>query len=94
MKDSLSRLASKHDLIKEVRGKGLLIGVEFAIDDVGELVMAQLVKRGMVAAYTLNNPRVIRIEPPLIITKEQAEWAVSTFDEAVAETAELVSALA
>jgi len=90
---ALESLAPKHDLIKEVRGKGLLIGVEFAIDDVGELVMAQLVKRGMVAAYTLNNPRVIRIEPPLIITKEQAEWAVATFDDAVAETSELLATL-
>lgn len=94
MKQKLADLMPKHDLIKEVRGLGLLIGVEFTMDDVGELVMAQLVKRGMVAAYTLNNPRVIRIEPPLIITPEQVDWAVATFEDAVTETADLLSALA
>lgn len=93
MMSALNALKAKHDLIAEVRGKGLLIGVEFAMDEVGELVIAQLVKRGMVAAYTLNNPRVIRIEPPLIIEREQAEWACETFGEAVAETAELLSSL-
>ncbi len=94
MMTALKEMACKHDLVAEVRGRGLLIGVEFAIDEVGELVIAQLVKRGMIAAYTLNNPRVIRIEPPLVISEKQAEWACQTFEEAVAETEELVATLA
>lgn len=94
MMGRLRDVQSRHDIIAEVRGQGLLIGVEFAIDEVGELVIAQLVKRGMIAAYTLNNPRVIRIEPPLVITRDQAEWACDTFEEAVVETAELVAMLA
>ena len=90
----LNDLRSRNDLVAEVRGRGLLIGVEFAVDEVGELVIAQLVKRGMIAAYTLNNPRVIRIEPPLIITHQEAEWACRTFEEAVAETSELLASIA
>ena len=70
-----------------------MIGIEFAMDEVGELTIAQIVKRGMIAAYTLNNPRVIRIEPPLIMTEEQADTAVKTMDEAVGETAEILAAL-
>lgn len=93
MTRALQEMADKHDLVSQVRGRGLLIGVEFAIDEVGELVIAQLVKRGMVAAYTLNNPRVIRIEPPLIIEESEAAWAVETFDDAVSETAELLATL-
>lgn len=93
MVSALNAIKEKSDLIAEVRGKGLLIGVEFAMDEVGELIIAQLVKRGMVAAYTLNNPRVIRIEPPLIIEREQAEWACDTFADAVGETAELLASL-
>lgn len=93
MTQALQEMAGKHDLVSQVRGRGLLIGVEFAIDEVGELVIAQLVKRGMVAAYTLNNPRVIRIEPPLIIEESEAAWAVETFDDAVSETAELLATL-
>lgn len=81
------------DLIAEVRGRGLMIGVEFTMDEVGELVVAQMTKRGLVAAYTLNNPRVIRFEPPLIIQSEQVDWAVRAFHQAVAETSELLSQL-
>lgn len=83
----------RSDLIKEVRGKGLMIGLEFQEDEVGELVVAQLLKRGVCVAYALNNPRVLRFEPPLIITDEQIQDAVVAFDEAVAETEELLAAL-
>lgn len=94
LKDGLSALKGKFDLVSDVRGRGLMIGVEFSMDEVGELTIAQLVKRGMIAAYTLNNPRVIRIEPPLIITEEQADQAVETMGEAIQETQEILSALA
>jgi len=94
MKQGLAGVAAKHsDLVKEVRGKGLMIGVEFQMDEVGELVVAQMLKRGMCAAYTLNNPRVLRFEPPLIIDENQIAFAVETFEASVAETAEILAAL-
>lgn len=80
-------------LVSEVRGRGLMIGVEFSRDEVGELVIAQMVKRGLIAAYTLNNPRVIRLEPPLIISEADADKAVGIVKEAVQETADLLTAL-
>lgn len=81
-------------LVVAVRGRGLMLGVEFAMDEVGEITIAQMVKRGLVAAYTLNNPRVIRFEPPLVLTEEQARWVGATFGEALGETAGLLEALA
>lgn len=94
LKQGLQHVADRHsDLVSEVRGRGLMIGVEFTMDDVGELTIAQMVKRGLVAAYTLNNRRVIRFEPPLIMTAEQATWAAQTFGESVAETAEVLATL-
>jgi putrescine aminotransferase len=93
LKEGLIAAGSGLDLIKEVRGKGMMLGVEFTMDEVGELTIAQMVKRGLVAAYTLNNPRVIRFEPPLIMTEEQAVWAAETFREAVVETSELLAEL-
>lgn len=81
------------DLIQDVRGRGLMIGVEFAMDEVGELTIAQMNKRGLAAAYTLNNPRVIRFEPPLIMTEAQATWAAETFRDALLETSEMLVAL-
>jgi putrescine aminotransferase len=85
---------SRHtDLMSEARGRGLMIGLEFTMDEVGELTIAQMTKRGMIAAYTLNNPRVIRIEPPLIISDDDVRFAVETFESALVETKELLGAL-
>lgn len=92
--NGLKAIQAKHDLIGEVRGQGLMIGVEFTMDEVGELVIGQMVKRGMVAAYTLNNPRVIRLEPPLIVSDAQIDQALRILDEAVGETAELLAQFA
>ncbi len=93
-KSALQAVAARHsDHVAEVRGRGLMIGVEFRMDEVGELVVAQLLKRGVCVAYTLNNPRVLRIEPPLIINEEQIEFACNAMDEALAETAELLLSL-
>ena len=77
-------------IVKEIRGRGLIIGVEFTHDDIAGLVIAQLSQRNVLVAYSLNNASVSRFEPPLTISDEQIEWAASAFDEAVAATHELV----
>lgn len=79
------------ETITDVRGQGLMLGVEFTQDDVGELCIGQMTMRGMVAAYTLNNPRVIRVEPPLIISEEQCDFALNVLDESIASTVELLT---
>lgn len=95
LKDGLQTVADKHsNWIAEVRGRGLMIGLEFAEDEVGELVVAQLLKYGVCVAYALNNPRVLRFEPPLIITEQQVHFAVDAFDKALIETDELLATLA
>ena len=82
------------DLLHEVRGRGLMIGVEFTMDEVGEVMVGLLMKLGVCVAYALNNPRVLRFEPPLMITADQVDFALSSFEEAMQETAELLSVLA
>jgi putrescine aminotransferase len=95
MLEGLCEVQSRHDdLIADVRGAGLMIGVEFAMDEVGELTVAHMMKGGVCAAYTLNNPRVLRFEPPLVIGEDDVAFACRVFGEAVAETAEMLSALA
>jgi putrescine aminotransferase len=81
------------ELVADVRGKGLMVGVELAMDEVGELVVDQLLKRGVIVAYTLNNPRVIRLEPPLVVSEQQASAEISALCEAVQETLELLAGL-
>ena len=87
----LRSVADAHpEYIRDVRGKGLMIGVEFTHEDIGGLVIAGMAQRYVLAAYTLNNPSVIRFEPPLFISDQQIEQAVTVFGEAVAQTAELL----
>jgi putrescine aminotransferase len=70
----MKRLRSLHalypEILKEVRGKGLLIGLEFADRFIGYRVAAALFKRGVLVAGTLLSARTIRIEPALNISYE------------------------
>ncbi|MHB9026762.1 MAG: aspartate aminotransferase family protein [Armatimonadota bacterium] len=77
--------------IAEVRGKGLLIGVEFTDRDIAALVIAGLAQHHILAAYTLNNPRVVRMEPPLIVSAEQIDQVLTALDEAVAGVIDLLA---
>lgn len=73
------------DVIQEVRGKGLIIGIELTKEGIGGLLMSEMINKGILVAYTLNNPKVIRIEPPLVISKELIDIVV----KALAETVEM-----
>ncbi len=68
-----------------VRGQGLMVGVEFAVKDVAEITINGMARRGVIAAYTLNNPNVIRFEPPLIVSESEVETAITAFGESVRE---------
>jgi len=81
------------EVVTEVRGRGLMIGIEFREEDLAGLTIAGLAQRRVLAAYTLNNPTVIRLQPPLIITEAQADQALTAFEEAVAQAVELVREL-
>jgi len=76
-------------VIVAVRGRGLMIGVEFALREQAELTISLLASNGIIAAYTLNNPNVIRIEPPLIVSEQQC----ATFIEAFGGAAETAAAM-
>jgi ornithine--oxo-acid transaminase len=70
-KGRLERLESEH--IKEVRGKGLFIGVELHIP--ARRFCESLRERGILCKETHEN--VIRFAPPLVIKKEEIDWALT-----------------
>ncbi len=83
----LRRLASEFpDLVAEVRGQGLMVGVEFTADKFGGSVIFEMVKRQVIAVYTLNQPRVVRFEPALNVETEEIESVLSALKESLAET--------
>lgn len=93
----LCRLAELKDrfpeFISDVRGLGLLAGLEFASEDFAKLVIAACATERLLVAYSLNNPKVIRIEPPLIIERELLDRAIGIIETAISETADLLRSL-
>ena len=77
----LLELKSKHSkILMEVRGKGLLIGLEYPSDHIGYEVSAGLFANKILVGGTLNNARVFRIEPPAIITYPEIDRVLKTLD--------------
>ena len=70
-----------------------MLGVEFTDSDIGKLVIGTMVHRGVIAAYTLNNPKVIRFEPPLIITRAQIDQVLEVFAAGVQDALDLLGDL-
>lgn len=58
-------------IIREIRGKGLFIGVEFVESDYANKFSKILLKNGLIAKPTQRN--IIRFSPPLVITKTQVD---------------------
>ncbi len=63
-------------VIREVRGLGLLVGVELRSEGYGGAIVPEMLKRGVTAAWTLNMQRVIRLEPPLVVRSAEVERAL------------------
>jgi putrescine aminotransferase len=73
------------DHLIDVRGKGLLIGIEFVDTEFGYAVAAGLFKRGVVVAGTLLNAKTIRIEPALNIPRPLVDEVLEKFEETLQE---------
>ncbi len=98
--EHLYRLKEKYPLIKDVRGCGLMAGIEFnqpgsvaskisfgmanklSEEYLGSMVAVELLnKHQIITAYTLNNPNVIRLEPPLNISRKQIDILVQALED-------------
>ena len=90
----LRKLMQKHECIGDVRGLGLMIGVEFVADresltpapEMRDRVERACYERGLIILGAGTN--TIRWSPPLILTHENADVALEIFDEAIAEQKE------
>ena len=80
----LRSLQAEHPwAILDVRGKGLLIGLEMRDEALGAALAEKLYARRVLVAYALNRPRVIRIEPPLNIPEDLLDRLVEALHEAL-----------
>jgi acetylornithine/LysW-gamma-L-lysine aminotransferase len=80
-KTKLEGLQSKHRIVKEVRGLGLMLGVELRYDVLGVILKA--LDKGVLLLDAGRT--VVRLLPPLVIEKQQIDKAVEVLDEALGE---------
>lgn len=79
LKEKLADLAGKHSLIKEVRGLGLMVGIELNI--FGEPIVEECLKNGLLINCTQR--KVLRLMPALNVNKKQVDKAVNILDMAL-----------
>jgi len=91
MMTALRAMQDKHPIIGDVRGRGLMIGVELvkdrttkerAVDERNAIVQAMF-RRGVLILGAGRNS--IRFAPPLVLTKDQADAILRLFDESLTE---------
>ena len=84
--DRLRALQSKHSIVVDVRGQGLMLGMELAYEEGGQdpamPIVALCGRQGVHLTYSYFEP-VLRFIPPLIITREQIDTSISVLDEAL-----------
>jgi 4-aminobutyrate aminotransferase len=81
--DGLRRMAERHPAIRDVRGLGLMIGIQFPDHDHMAAVEQAAFQRGLLVLGCGDD--VIRMSPPLVIRRDQVDTALEVFEEAVAE---------
>ncbi|GLW90618.1 aminotransferase class III-fold pyridoxal phosphate-dependent enzyme [Actinokineospora globicatena] len=79
--EGLAKLGARFDEITDVRGIGLMIGVEFRTQELADAVQQAAFERGLLVLEC--GASTIRMSPPLVVTAEQAEVALRVFAEAI-----------
>jgi len=82
----LSAAAARHPrVIAAHRGVGMMHGLELRDDALSGLVLGRLLEEGVTSTYSLYNPRVLRVQPPLVISDEDLERVLTVLDTVLAE---------
>ena len=85
-RDTLARLRRRFAwLVEDVRGVGLMLGVEFPNAKLAEEVQLACFRRGLLVLEAGES--AVRLSPPLVVTADQCRTALRLFTEAVEEVA-------
>jgi len=88
-KEVLFRKLLKHPLIKEIRGKGLMLSIQLDSFEQVEAVSRLCVEKGVIIDWFLHCDTALRIAPPLIITVEEIEHCCKIITECIEVVANL-----
>lgn len=92
----LREISEKRDLIGDIRGKGLMIGIELVKDRETKAPAAQEAARVrdlcrekfVLIGHGGVKGNVLRIQPPLVINREQLDHVIETVDQSLAEVSQ------
>jgi 4-aminobutyrate aminotransferase-like enzyme len=95
LRAELAELAGRHEAIGDVRGAGLLIGVDLVLDRksrepdraLASEVADGMRQRGVLVGTTGSSDNVLKIRPPLVVSIEDADRVVAVLDETLTATA-------
>ncbi len=82
----LERIAAAHpEVITEVRGRGLMAGIQYSEDSLGPRMSYHLARNGVLAIYSGNQPAVMRLMPSLVIERAEVELLLAALEQAIAD---------
>jgi acetylornithine/N-succinyldiaminopimelate aminotransferase len=84
-KEKIFRALLRHSAIKEIRGKGLMLALEFNNEELCKKVIEKCLKKGIIVDWFLFCPTAMRIAPPLIINEKEIKQACSVIISAINE---------
>ncbi len=81
MREQLAGLMPRHRSILDVRGRGLMVGIELDAPELATRVRDELRERGVLIGTTRREGNVLKIRPPLCLTPQEADLIVAKLDE-------------
>jgi len=88
LREGLARLAAKFEFIREIRGEGLILGIELSVD--GNPFAAEALRQGLIINCT--HDFTLRLLPPFIITRAQVSEFLRLFELVLAKSPKSISA--
>jgi len=83
--EALHRILHQDERVREVRGTGLMIGIELVDSQVARKVVTRSRERGLILETTLLDERVVRLSPPLIVGEEECHTAIEILETVLRE---------
>lgn len=81
----LKELQKKYPVIVDVRGKGLMIGLEFATPELTKSIVGRAQELGVILSWSIYSGGTVRVAPPLNVLPEEVERAMSIIEQAIIE---------
>jgi putrescine aminotransferase len=75
--------AARPEVITEVRGRGLMAGIQYAEDSLGPRMSYHMARHGVLAIYSGNLPSVMRLMPTLVIEEDEVDFLLEALGRAI-----------